>query len=284
MDWNKYSLFAEAPADGGASGSSKPEGEVDWAALSGDDSFVDSVPEPAEPVPAPAPVVKPEPAPVPAPAQPTPPVVSPPPAPTQQQPQPPVVPAPAPTPAPPQPSLEELRAAELTRLADYYQLSQDETSRFAVEPEKVLPSLAARLHTSIAEAVFHGLGQALPRIIHEQIAARESRMQAETKFYGMFPGLKKDEYQTQVHGALLFARQLNPHGTPEQIMRAAGVQMSIQLGLPLPTELGGAPPPPPQPAPFTPAGAGAPRGSAPSSSPNDNPFAVLANEMLTEER
>lgn len=283
MTTMKHSLFEETPPDGGPGSG----GGVDWGSLM-DDAPVDETPPaaPSEPAAAPASPPVAEPATPPAAAQPAAPAVQPtqPVAPAEPPPvaaTPPTPPASAPA-MPPAQTLDQLRAVEQTRLAGVYQLTQDEARQFAVEPEKTLPALAARLHTNILEAVFAGINQVLPQIIEHQTGTMRVRQEAETKFFGMFPGLK--DHREKVQEALMFARRQNPQGSTEQVMRAAGVQLLINLGLPLPADaFGAAPATPPAAAPatpFTPAGAGAPRGGGPALP--DNPYTQLANEIAAD--
>jgi hypothetical protein len=131
-----------------------------------------------------------------------------------------------------------------------------------VEPEKVIPKLAARLHVDVFEATFNAIVSALPRLMDAHSQARVDRDAAKNQFYNEFPSLKDPKYDETVQTALAMFRHMNPNATRAQAIAAAGVQASLTHQLPLPERFmqGFAPinpATPASPSPFSPASPGA---------------------------
>jgi hypothetical protein len=233
-----------------------------------------------DPKPAAAPVVPPvASAPQPAPVTPTP---SPTAAPTA-----PVTPPPVETTVTqtPKPDFQQLRANEMTRLATAYALSEDDARSMAIEPEKVLPMMAAKVHLDVFEAVMHGITSLLPQFLEAQTQQRTASESAKTEFFSEFPGLKDDKFQQEIKAALLTYRQFNPSATRAQAIAAAGVQVSLMHGVVLPEKyfkgLAGTTAPAPVETPranFTPA---SPGGSTTPASPDPaNYYTRIAQEEI----
>ena len=155
-------------------------------------------------------------------------------APTPEQP---VQPAPTPQPTTqeqPAPKLEELRKGEMDRLTKAYELSSEDAKTLAIEPEKVLPQIAARLHVEVFEATVNAVISHLPNIIENITQQRTARSAAEQTFYTEFPVLKDQKFRQQVEAGLQYYKHINPSATMEQAVAHVGVQVSLanQLSLP----------------------------------------------------
>lgn len=178
-----------------------------------------------------------------------------------------------------------LRSQQVDRLAQAYALSPEDARLMAIEPEKVMPKMAARLHVDVFEATFNALVAALPRLMESHSQARTAREEAKNEFFTEFPALKDPQYQTAVETAVSMFRQMNPSATRAQAIAAAGVQVSLAHQIPLPakfmqgyTAMQAVPPVPA--APFAPVGPGAsgvpPAGGVP------NYFAKIAEEDVED--
>jgi hypothetical protein len=156
----------------------------------------------------------------------------------------------------------------------------------AVEPERVIPKLAATLHLQVFEAVMHGITNYLPQVIEAQAAQRTTRDAVRNEFFSEFPALKDGKYQRDVEAALVTYRQYNPQGTRAQAITHAGVHVSLAHGIALPEKyfkgMNGAVAPAPgevRPAtPFTPAAPGSSQTPPPPAS--SNYYAKIAEEDL----
>ncbi len=193
---------------------------------------------------------------------------------------PPVAPA-----EPTAPDFAALRSQQAERLATAYALSEEDARTMLVEPEKVIPKLAAQLHLDVFEATVNAIVSALPRIIESQTQQRTARELAKQEFYTEFPALEDSKFERQVETAIVMYKQLNPQATRAQAIAAAGVQVSLANQIPLPTKFMSGLSAPAEPtqqrsASFTPAGAG-----APASTPgfvNPNYFTKIAEEDVLD--
>lgn len=188
----------------------------------------------------------------------------------------------------PRKSFEELRAEEITRVEDMYKFNDEDARAVALEPEKVLPKLAARLYVDIYENVFRSIAQAVPSMMEGYTQQRTARQEAENTFYSEFPSLKgKQNLQSQIENGLAYFRQQNPTATRDQAIAAVGVQVSIANGIPLPQsyleKMGvqvNKEPAKKKPPPITPANPGA--GGSPPVQKSDNYYTRIAEEDIDD--
>jgi len=174
-----------------------------------------------EKVPEEEPVVPPaEPAPVVAPEQPT----------TEEQ------PAQVQTPEQAQAMQEEIGVARgkvLDTLSTMYALTEEESETLQLEPEKVLPRLAAQLHLNITEALQAGIESQLPRMMQQATIAEQTKEKSVNAFYDAWPDLKGDDKEATVLRVMKSYRSTNPTATTEQIIREGGVMAMMALQLPI---------------------------------------------------
>jgi len=174
-----------------------------------------------EKVPEEEPVVPPaEPAPVVEPEQPT----------TEEQ------PAQVRTPEQAQAMQEEIGVARgkvLDTLSTMYALTEEESETLQLEPEKVLPRLAAQLHLNITEALQAGIESQLPRMMQQATIAEQTKEKSVNAFYDAWPDLKGDDKEATVLRVMKSYRSTNPTATTEQIIREGGVMAMMALQLPI---------------------------------------------------
>jgi len=278
-----------APAPEPAATPDRPEDTASFADVLADDfDNEDVTPEPAvvvapeptgeavpaEPQAVPAPVSQKEPEPIrpPASAEPQPVAATP------------VAPAPAvaapvqpPTPVPTAEQMKARRDALIDDFAKQFRISEEDAAVLATEPEKVLPRIAAQATVSAFEAVISTMRGMLPQMFENFTQEREARKTYRNSFYATWPQLDKPEYATTVRQVAETFGQLHPNATPEQAIKAIGVQAAYMLGVPLDMPAS-APAPvsaPAMPKPFTPASPGASGSVRPAGTPA-NIFEELA--------
>lgn len=269
-----------------SSADAQPAGsDVDWIEMSTPDvdgstpqgkgtlAKVEAAPVPAAPLPA-TPVSA-------AATAPVQPVVVPTPAPVQQ----PVTPTEAVAPAQPtQPDHAALRVQELDRLQTFYALN-DEDARMAItQPEAVLPKLAANLHLNVVDSVVNTIISRIPDIVRATQQREIASSRNEDEFYKAWPDLSKPEYKETVYRAVASYRQLNPQAPMDEVVRAAGLQATIHLRLPIPRHLLEPSVVTPVQTTHTPAMGNSSAGVMNRNNSPTNPFEVLSTEFLDEDR
>lgn len=186
--------------------------DVDWGSLVTDDDDWDETPiTPAEQAP-----VTPE-----APEQPP---VEPAAEPEQVQPEP-----EAPT---PQLTLEELQAHEaayVEQLAGLYKFSDEDALRLQVEPENVLPQLAARLHMDVLRSAVTQMQAMIPQMV--QSTTRQSTREAKAReiFFKAWPELRGHDAHIMQVGQMF--RSINGAAPPDVAVKMIGEMTMQALGL-----------------------------------------------------
>jgi len=179
--------------------------------------------------------------------------------------------APAPVAAPaPGPDIAQMRENLVTEIAGRYSMSDQVRDEFMMNPEKVLPTFAARLYVDIYDAVLGTVMSQIPQVM----GAREQQVQvqrsAEERFFTRWPTLKDPNLQRDIASVARTYRQQNPQASFEQSIEAVGAMVSVMKGVPLPGQTSTPSPAPPQRPPI-PAGVGASRAPAPAA-PQTNLF------------
>jgi len=220
----KWLLLEEAEegrdlAGGPAELQSEEDGSAKWADfLSHEDE------EPADLADEEPPVAE-EPAPAPPPEEPAP-IQETPAAPEgQETPTAPAVP-PAPVVTPEQ--LQEYKAKFSEALEAHYAFDEEQATALQVEPEKVLPKLAARLHMEVLDNVMQHVYKALPNVIQSYTETSSRETKAQEEFYGAWPELKGHDQQVLQMGQMY--RQMNPAATPQEAIQRIGEMTMVALG------------------------------------------------------
>ena len=156
---------------------------------------------------------------------------------------------------------EFLRQQALTGLAQRYQLSEEDATALQVEPEKVLPKLAANLHAAIYEQVLQRVYAEAPALIERNLRAQEDTRRAEEAFYAKWGNLR--QHEAEVQRVAVMWRQMYPQATLEQAIDGIGAAANALLGLSQAAPVAAAPPPPAPPPP--PAGPSSRVGAVPPS-------------------
>lgn len=153
--------------------------------------------------------------------------------------QPPVQPAQAPEAQAPQvdPQVAETarKAAEtayMQQLEKMYSFDDDTAVRLQTEPEKVLPTLAARLHMDVMRTVMAQVQGILPQTIAQQTTHAKRVAEAENMFFSKWPDLKSHADKVLQIGAMY--RQVNPKASAEDAIAQIGQMTYAALGMALP--------------------------------------------------
>jgi hypothetical protein len=200
-------------------------------------------------------------------------VVAPPPAQVVSQPQ-----------MPPPPTPEQVAAFRqrmLDAVAEQYALQEDDASAFQVEPEKVLPKLAARLHANIYDHIMRDLARQAPQVVERQLHQRQAVQAAEDAFYSRWDELRP--HAAQVQQVAQMWRQMYPQATMQEAIEGVGQATKALLGITTQgaSEAAAAPRTPP-PTPARPAARGAPAPRAKPMSAEEQAFADLAKSFEEE--
>jgi hypothetical protein len=139
-----------------------------------------------------------------------------------------------------------------------YQLTQQELEGIQTEPEKVLPTLMARVHLNAVQGVLRHVAQQLPTAVGAMIQAHENHRRLEDKFYGAWPQLDRTAHDGTVRQMAAMYRAMNPNASLEDMIQTVGAQVVTALRLPLqaaPTQpVHRQPVAQPRPQPYVPAG------------------------------
>lgn len=179
------------------------------------------------------------------------------------------------TPTPEQ--IEAFRTQVLNGLAEMYKVSPEDATALQLEPEKVLPKLAANVHAQIYSQVMTEINQRAPALIEQVLTQRTQSQRAEEAFYGRWPQLRG--HDNEVTRAAMIYRQMSPQTDLQTAIEATGRMVHAALGIPYEGGQAAAVPPPPPPPP-PPAGPTARAAAPPRSnlSPSAQAFVQLANE------
>jgi hypothetical protein len=161
----------------------------------------------------------------------------------------PVVPAPAPTPVVPTPTpvpttstpVEPLpiRDTLLSQLEKTYAISEDDVDALRLEPETVLPKLAARIAVDSYERVFGAIVAQLPTLVTQTLRAQSETESLETEFYSKNPGLGeyakangREKVDAIAAQAAVLIRSQNPSIAKDDLIKLVGSATEAMLGLP----------------------------------------------------
>ena len=170
------------------------------------------------------------------------------------------VPVPTQTPAPAQPATPEaelkpeLPTAEQTQVAparedseaqyaewkntrvdewakNLYALTPEQAEALITEPEKILPTLAARVHMQVLEHAARLINEQVPSIALQQFERKQLETEAENVFFTANPDLKDSRYIDAILNAGQMFRKYYPGATKEQAARGIGELVRTALNL-----------------------------------------------------
>jgi hypothetical protein len=175
--------------------------------------------------------------------------------------------------------VKQKRAETLQALADHYHLSEEDKQAMLLEPEKVLPRLAAEIQLSTYENALRAVYAQMPGIIENVLVSQNVAHQRENEFFSEFPTLSNPEYRNKIQEAVRYVLHTKPNLSWADAKREIAGLSAYTLGVPLvPQPLPLAAPVPPQLRPHVPAGAGT-AGFSPAAGSGDNPYGAISKEF-----
>jgi hypothetical protein len=192
-------------------------------------------------------------------------------------------PAPAPQEAKAPPALtpEALAKARndaIQRIAQRFTFTDEERESLREEPEKVLPSLAARLQVETYEMVLAALHSVLPTLIGQAIQGHQVAQTTHSKFLERWPELKDPRYEPVIREVAAQYRKAFPDATPEDAIEDIGRIAMRKLGIKPKSPEQKVRPTSPSPRSYVPAGRGAASSAQPVKKPEPNLWAELVED------
>lgn len=126
------------------------------------------------------------------------------------------------------------KTAAIMEIEKRYQMSEAERDEMQLNPEKVLPGLAARVYVDVFESVLAAVNEMLPVRVTQLNQTSLQAAERTQQFYEAWPGLKTQEGHEKVLAIGRVYKQVNPDAKPEDFIRDVGTQASVALGVPIP--------------------------------------------------
>lgn len=174
----------------------------------------------------------------------------------------------------------EWRKQAFDGLAQRYALSEEDSSALQVEPEKVLPRIAANLHMQVYEDVVRHIAQEAPNLVGQILQQQEQTRQAEDAFYAKWGDLR--QHREKVTQVARMWRQMYPNATLDEAIDGVGQATMALLGVQPQAVAAAAATPPPPPAPARPAARAPVRTVQSKLSAEEQAFADLAKSFEEE--
>jgi hypothetical protein len=156
--------------------------------------------------------------------------------------------------------------------------TDEEREALREEPEKVLPSLAARLQVETYEMVLAALHSVLPTLIGQAIQGHQVAQTTHSKFLERWPELKDPRYEPVIREVAAQYRKAFPNATPEDAIEDIGRIAMRKLGIKPKSPEQKARPTSPSPRSYVPAGRGAASSAQPVKKPEPNLWAELVED------
>lgn len=127
--------------------------------------------------------------------------------------------------------LDENRETFAKALAEQvYPLSEEDCNNLLVEPQKVLPQLAAKVHLEVVQNVLGTLSQVLPGVVFGVQAAQRQQTELEDRFFQAWPTLDRAADYTEVMNLARVFRQQFPAASAEEMIQQVGAMAVVKLG------------------------------------------------------
>lgn len=127
--------------------------------------------------------------------------------------------------------LDENRETFAKALAEQvYPLSEEDCNNLLVEPQKVLPQLAAKVHLEVVQNVLGTLSQVLPGVVFGVQAAQRQQTELEDRFFQAWPTLDRAADYTEVMNLARVFRQQFPAASAEEMIKQVGAMAVVKLG------------------------------------------------------
>lgn len=127
-------------------------------------------------------------------------------------------------------TFEAHRDKTLTALEPLFQMTAEEAEQLRVEPEKIMPKLAARVAFESMVMTFQSLQTQLPQLIGATMSNHQTQIESDKQFKARWPELYADEHKELVLNSINAYRAANPKATMEQLIEGAGAFAMIALG------------------------------------------------------
>ena len=186
--------------------------------------------------------------------------------------------------AAPQESFEEIHSKLFDAAVKEFTISEDDARQLEVEPEKVMPSILAKVYTKTFQTVMTGVLQAVPQIIEQNAQQAKMREAFEGEFFTANPGLDGSNpdivqaFRTYFPGIA----QANRNLPKEKLFSMVGAAIHVGMGIPSTS-----PTPPQQTSPVPPAPTTRPPGTGravtPAPAAPTNPFEAFDIELERED-
>lgn len=183
---------------------------------------------------------------------------------------------------PQEPSEEELqrfRDETLAELEQAFSIDEETAEKFTVEPEAVLPQIAAKISMQTFEQTFAAIVQQLPQLVESIVDGRQRVQEKQQQLYSKFPHLQGHEDKVAQVEQMYY--QLNPDADPNEALEQIGMHASVLLGITpetgAETQQSEEPTAPPRPT------APRPRRTATSSRKPANPIEQFAQEFIDDD-
>jgi len=175
-------------------------------------------------------------------------------------------------------ALAKARNDAIQRIAQRFTFTDEERESLREEPEKVLPSLAARLQVETYEMVLAALHSVLPTLIGQAIQGHQVAQTTHSKFLERWPELKDPRYEPVIREVAAQYRKAFPDATPEDAIEDIGRIAMRKLGIKPKSPEQKARPTSPSPRSYVPAGRGAASSAQPVKKPEPNLWAELVED------
>jgi hypothetical protein len=123
------------------------------------------------------------------------------------------------------------REAYVGELVKTYALSEEDAQKALMQPEEVLPKLAANLHANVVSEVIRHVQAAMPAWMQQATQVSSVEVKAREAFFTANPDLNKPEYEAAIISAGKMFRQMNPKAKPEVAIKAIGRLVRASMNL-----------------------------------------------------
>lgn len=119
--------------------------------------------------------------------------------------------------------------------SEFYKIPDAEIEDYQADPGSYLPKLLAKVHMTVQEATMKSIVQLLPQLLQQQQVNSVADVEAENKFFAMFPDLKGRRGELEAD-AIKIANQYknsNPNLEQEALMQYVGATLHVMHKIPM---------------------------------------------------
>lgn len=129
--------------------------------------------------------------------------------------------------------LTEYRNQYIDKMAEQFQISEEDADALRMEPEKVMPRLMAKAMTTALEQMAGVMRDNLPKLVDGQLTQQSKAKEIETKFFGKYPELNSKKAIKVTEQMAKAYRQANPDADLDETMDNVAFMAWKKLGLPM---------------------------------------------------